>query len=214
TRDYAYKEASQLEAGKFSNRLTSTSVGGGGPDIYSNSRDGYDTHGNMLHTPQLQVMQWDFKDQLQMTQRQRVNKDDLDGAQHQGERTYYVYDASGQRARKVTESASRVKIKERIYLGGFEIYREYTGANAGLERQTLHVMDGRQRVALIETRNNIDDGTAQQLIRYQFGNHLGSACLELDDNSKVISYEEYYPYGSTSYQAVNQNLRAAARRYR
>src|SRR5262249_7325027 len=85
---------------------------------------------------------------------------------------------------------------------------------AGLERQTLHVMDGRQRVALIETRNNIDDGTAQQLIRYQFGNHLGSACLELDDNSKVISYEEYYPYGSTSYQAVNQNLRAAARRYR
>ena len=42
----------------------------------------------------------------------------------------------------------------------------------------------------------------QQLIRYQFGNHLGSASLELDDQAQIISYEEYTPYGSTSYQAV------------
>ena len=41
-----------------------------------------------------------------------------------------------------------------------------------------------------------------QLIRYQFGNHLGSASLELDDQAQIISYEEYHPYGSTSYQAV------------
>ena len=39
-------------------------------------------------------------------------------------------------------------------------------------------------------------------MRYQFGNHLGSAVLELDDQSDIISYEEYFPYGSTSYQAV------------
>ncbi len=39
-------------------------------------------------------------------------------------------------------------------------------------------------------------------MRYQFGNHLGSAVLELDDQSNIISYEEYFPYGSTSYQAV------------
>ena len=39
-------------------------------------------------------------------------------------------------------------------------------------------------------------------MRYQFGNHLGSAVLELDDQSAIISYEEYFPYGATSYQAV------------
>ena len=42
----------------------------------------------------------------------------------------------------------------------------------------------------------------------------GSASLELDDLAQIISYEEYYPYGSTSYQAVDRALKAAAKRYR
>ncbi len=72
---------------------------------------------------------------------------------------------------------------ERIYLGGFEIYREYDGdgSTVTLERETLHVMDDQQRVALVETRTHGDDGSPAQLIRYQFGNHLGSASLELDE---------------------------------
>src|SRR5207342_2254614 len=57
------------------------------------------------------------------------------------------------------------------------------------------------------------DGSAAQLIRYQFGNHLGSAILELDDQAQIISYEEYFPYGSTSYQAVTSQTRVP-KRYR
>lgn len=38
--------------------------------------------------------------------------------------------------------------------------------------------------------------------------------LELDDKANVISYEEYYPYGSTAYQAVDKSIKAAAKRYR
>jgi RHS repeat-associated protein len=82
-----------------------------------------------------------------------------------------------------------------------------------LERETLHVTDDTQRVALIETRTKGDDGTVARLIRYQFGNHLSSASLELDDVGRVISYEEYYPYGSTSYQAVRSQIEAP-KRYR
>src|SRR5688572_21909960 len=63
-------------------------------------------------------------------------------------------------------------------------------------------MNDQQRIALIETRTMGDDSSPQQQIRYQFGNHLGSASLELDDTAQVISYEEYSPHGSTSYQAV------------
>ena len=51
------------------------------------------------------------------------------------------------------------------------------------------------------------------LIRYQFGNHLGSASLELDDQAQIISYEEYTPYGSTSYQAVRSQT-VTPERYR
>ena len=118
---------------------------------------------------------------------------------------------SGQRARKVTESSAGIKKKERFYLGGFEVYREYDrGRQITLERETLHVMDDKQRVALVETaRKGRDDYAAPQLIRYQFSNHLGSASLELDDQAQVISYEEYCPYGNTSYQAGRSAVEVA-----
>ena len=100
------------------------------------------------------------------------------------------------------ERQNGTRQKERIYLGGFEIYREYNGngTTVTLERETLHIMDDKQRIALVETRTDVL--VPEQLIRYEFGNHLGSASLELDDQAQIISYEEYTPYGSTSYQAV------------
>ena len=217
TRDYAYREPSLLEPAKFNNRLTRTTVGAT-TETYSTSGDGYDAHGSMLRMPQLQAMRWNFKDQLRLSQRQAVNADDADGNAHQGERTLYVYDATGQRARKVTERSNGTRMKERIYLGGLEIYREYDGQGTSvtLERQTLHVMDDKQRLALVETKtlDTSNDSSPAQLIRYQFSNHLGSASLELDTQANVISYEEYTPYGSTSYQAVDSTIKAAAKRYR
>lgn len=199
TRVYAYNEASLIEPGKQSNRLSSTTIGTT-TETYSAAGNGYDAHGNMLRMPQLQIMQWDFRDQLQMTQRQAVNPSDEDGVQRQGERTWYVYDAGGQRVRKVTELSSGQIKDERIYFGGFESYRRQ-GANP-IVRETLHVMDDKKRIALVETRTHGTDPSPRQLLRYQFDNHLGSASLELDHQAQIISYEEYYPYGCTSYQAV------------
>ncbi|HEX8116270.1 MAG TPA: RHS repeat-associated core domain-containing protein, partial [Pyrinomonadaceae bacterium] len=211
TRNYTYDEPSLLEPARRSNRLTGTAVGAT-TESYSTAGDGYDAHGNMLRMPQLQVMQWDFKDQLRMTRRQAVNAEDADGVERQGERTWYVYDDAGQRVRKVTESAPGQVKDERIYLGSFEVYRR-RGAKP-LSRETLHVMDDKQRVALVETRTEGDEpGVPLQLTRYQFGNHLGSASLELDERAQVISYEEYTPYGSTSYQAV-RNQTETPKRYR
>lgn len=211
-RTYADNEPSLIEPAKQSNRLTSTTVGAT-QETYSVNGDGYDPHGNMLKMPQLQIIQWDFKDQLLMSQRQAVNAQDDEGQQRQGERTYYVYDTSGQRMRKVTELANGNLKGERIYLGGFEIYRQHSGANAGLVRETLHLMDDKQRIALVGTRTQGNDGTPPQLICYQFGNHLGSASLELDNHAQIISYEEYTPYGSTSYQAVRSQTESP-KRYR
>jgi RHS repeat-associated protein len=168
----------------------------------------------MTSMPHLTLMQWDFKDQLSRTSRQVVNVPPP--PDKVPETTFYVYDAGGQRLRKVTERQNGSRKAERIYLGGFEIYREFDASAAGiaLERETLHIMDDKQRIALVENKTQGNDGSPSQLIRYQFGNHLGSASLELDNKASVISYEEYFPYGSTSYQAVNQRIKAAAKRYR
>ncbi len=208
TREYAYEEPSLLEFTKTSNRLSRTSIGAT-TEPYS-----HDAHGNMTAMPHLPLMRWDFEDQLQATSRQVVNNGGTP------ETTYYVYDAAGQRVRKVTERQAPVgqtptRMKERIYLGGFELYREYAGdgQTVTLERETLHIMDDKQRIALVETRTQGSDPAPAQLIRYQFGNHLGSASLELDDNAQIISYEEYHPYGSTAYQAVRSQTETP-KRYR
>jgi RHS repeat-associated protein len=200
TRRYAYDAPSLLDPAKTSNRLTATTVGTGTPDTYT-----YDAHGNMTSMPHLPGMAWDHRDQLQATTKQAVT-----------ETTYYVYDAGGQRVRKVTERQNGTRKGERIYIGGFEVYREYdgTGTTVTLERETLHVMDDKQRIALVETRTVGNDGSESPLIRYQFSNHLGSSSLELDDAGRIISYEEYYAYGSTSYQAVRDATEVAAKRFR
>ncbi len=211
TRAYTHDEPSLLEAGKKNNRLTRTQVGDGinFPETYTyTDAQGNDVHGCMTSINSMQ-MEWDFKDQLQT-----VN---LGG----GGTAYYVYDAAGQRVRKVIHRQNGTKQQERIYLGGFEIYREYDGAGGtapNLERETLHVMGDKKRVALVETKTVDTEAPLGSLpsttTRYQFDNHLGSACLELDEAAAVISYEEFYPYGSTSYQAGRSLAEVSLKRYR
>ena len=218
TRAYDYLEPSLIEDGsggtplKTSNRLSQTMLNPAGntpqPETYL-----HDAHGNMTRMPHLGLgsaapnMHWDARD--------RLRRVDLGG----GGAAFYVYDASGERVRKVWEKSPGL-IEERIYLGGFEIFRRHDGPigadTAVLERETLHVMDGQQRLASVETRTLDKAGndlSAQRLIRYQIGNHLGSSSLELDDRAAIISYEEYAPYGSTTYQAVRSQTETA-KRYR
>jgi RHS repeat-associated protein len=209
TRAYAYNEPSLIEPALNNNRLSQTEVGSA-IETYT-----HDAHGNMTRMQHLPLIRWGFQDRLEATSRQVVNNGGTPVT------TYYIYDASGQRVRKVTDRqagpvASPTRMNERIYLGGFEIYREYQvdGAAVALERETLNIMDDQQRVALAETRTQGADGSPAQLIRYQMGNHLGSACLELDAEADVISYEEYHPYGSTAYQAGRSVAEASLKRYR
>jgi RHS repeat-associated protein len=43
---------------------------------------------------------------------------------------------------------------------------------------------------------------------------LGSACLELDANANIISYEEYHPFGTTSYRAGRSYAETSQKRYK
>ncbi|MGH7597722.1 MAG: SpvB/TcaC N-terminal domain-containing protein [bacterium] len=194
----------RFEYATNNNRLLSLNIPGYG---FS-----YDLHGNMTHMPHLANhpdpeapnMHWDFKDQLHQV--------DLGG----GGTAYYVYDAAGQRVRKVHEHNGST-VEERIYLGGFEIYRKRNASDLVLERETLHIMDDQRRIALVETKTidtNDPPLTPTPVLRYQLDNHLGSACVETDERGKVISYEEYHPYGTTSYQAGRNVAEVSLKRYR
>jgi RHS repeat-associated protein len=52
------------------------------------------------------------------------------------------------------------------------------------------------------------------MIHYQYGNHLDSASLELSDQGQIISYEEYFPYGDTSFMAGRNQKEVKLKEYR
>lgn len=197
TRAYVYDAAG--------NRLLSNAAPGdpaGGP--YSHAY-AYDAHGNMTAMPHLAAIDWDYADRMQHA--------DLGG----GGDVWFVYDSAGNRVRKVRVNQAGTQSEERVYLGGVELYRERQGGVVQRERQSLHVADDSGRVCLVETLT-VDGGTpvaaAANVSRYQYGNHLGSASLELDGAANTISYEEYHPFGTSAYRAVDSAIAVSAKRYR
>jgi len=166
----------------------------------------YDQNGNCTTMPHLTTMAWDFANRLRHT---TVSA----GPGPASQETWYAYDADGQRVRKVVVKGNLVE--ERLYFSGIEIYRRTRAGTLELERESLHVTDDKRRIALVDTPTILPAGSKEtQLTRFQYANHLDTACLELDAAAQIISYEEYYPFGSTSYQGTDRLREISAKRYR
>lgn len=157
----------------------------------------YDLQGNLDSAPGLALLESDFQDRLS-----RVTLGP-------GSEARYAYDTDGRRARKVVDFGGGV-VEERLYAGAAEIFTRRINGVVQLRRETLHVMDGTHRMAIVDTRTDVPE----QLIRFQFANNIETASLEVDDHADVISYEEYYPFGSTSFQSVDSARDVPAKRYR
>jgi RHS repeat-associated protein len=210
TRDYAYACDDPLQPA--SNRLWQTWTGGDRTEAITY---GYDTHGNMLNLARIDPrfnLQWDHRDM--------INSINLGG----GGTAYYQYDSGKQRSRKrIVSQNGGGGYWERIYLGGYERYRRYNGngSTAVEEIESHHLVEGDQQVLLVDdvivTNRTHADGRGYNtglLYRYQYSNHLGSACLELDHEAAIISYEEYHSYGTSAYRAMKRDSEAPAKRYR
>jgi RHS repeat-associated protein len=196
TRSYTIESAS--------NRLVKTTVGGF-DSVYQT-----DQRGNLRAMAHLGSMAWNHRDQLIGATRTRVgNTSDPAAATVASNPVSFAYDLRGERVVKQAWSAG--KLRERIYLAGFEIYRERPSpdADATLERDTLHFLDDSRRVALAETLISGQNAGPGQVVRYQHDDHLGSAVLELDEGAVPLSYEEFHSYGTTALFAG-----LASKRYR
>ena len=198
----------QDDANNKTNRLKSTNLPGdpaAGPftGLYV-----YDLHGNMTSMPHLSAansLVWNSMNQLKEVH--------LGG----GGNAYYVYGMGGSRVRKVIERQG--KRIERLYLGPVELYREYSPGKT-FERSTLHIADNTGGIAQVDTKlldtNNADPANQlnKDLIRYQYGNHLGSASLEADEAGTIISYEEYHPFGTSAYRSSKSGTDLSLKRFR
>ena len=197
TRHYRYGDGDTPDG---NNRLASTSAAGI-IEPYT-----YDEHGNLTAMPHLGKLTWDWKDQLRASVAQHRHNGDP-------ESTQYTYDSARARIVKQNINSNGRIVAQRIYLGTCEIYQAYhADGRVSFERRTLHVGDGMKRTCIIES--TVSRQTTDFVLRYQFSDLLGSSVVELDKDAAVISYEEYYPYGSTSFAAGRSRTEIGLKRYR
>ena len=156
---------------------------------------GFDASGNLLQLVRGQTLEWDLRNQLQ--QITTVTR-----ATAVSDHERYVYDARGQRCRKINSSqtSSRALTNEVRYLPGLEIRTSADG-------EVLHVITA-DKVRVLHWQAGKPDGIANDQIRYSLTDHLGSSTLELDRQGGLISQESYYPFGGTAWWAARSALEA------
>lgn len=182
----------------------------------------YDANGNVGMLEGNRALYWNYRDNISHAPSiQRFGGQPNDG-------DYYLYDFSGQRVRRVTERLYNdvIEIEEKLYLGTLEILRRRIAAKGSdkdgqlkQERKSLQVSEGSSRVAIIhnwtyDVSFKAKRNPPSQQIRYQLSDHLGSITVEVDQEARLLSYEEYYPYGGTSLMWGDNRTNAALKEYR
>jgi RHS repeat-associated protein len=185
------------------NQLASTSAPNDPPGTFSDTY-AYTGNGAIKHMTHLPVIEWDYADRMRHAYKGPGGGD-----------VFFTYDSGGQRVRKVLLPTTTT-MSERIYVGGWETFRTRASGTitptATTELQTLHVMDDKRRIGMVET-TTIGGGPAGPQWRFELGNLIGSAVMELDAHGAVISYEEYHPFGTTSFQSFGSSA-LSKKRYR
>jgi RHS repeat-associated protein len=214
TRHYTYAEPSRIQPGAISNRLSQTSVGGK-TETYRYDGDCAES-GCISSMPGPLALTWDVRNRLRSTSSQVVRKE----GGRRPETTWYVYDAQGERVRKVTERCSSgdegttSMMRETLYMDGVDVHRKYAGdGRTVVKERTTHAIRGATRVAMAErardlTKTGAEGEMGTPLMRYQTTNNL-----ELDGEGLIVSYEEHTPYGSPTY-TLRRAKTEASRRYR
>lgn len=207
---YAFDDLAHQTA---SNRLWRTWQGDAswdGSNANNKVTYGYDAHGSMLNhgaVPQDFHLRWDHRDMIAS-----IN---LGNGQ-----AWYQYDASKQRTRKWIDRADQPGggntqniTEERLYLSGLERYTQTVNGQWKQTIETLHLFDDEQRMLMVDQVNDAQQG-ASTLLRYTLSNHLGSSTLELDEAARIISCEDYHPYGTSACRAGRSDAEVKRKRYR
>ncbi|MEM1119429.1 MAG: toxin TcdB middle/C-terminal domain-containing protein [Bacteroidota bacterium] len=189
----------QFEISATSNRLVGNQASG---QAYT-----YDGNGNLQNLDHLRHIYWDYRNNI--SQADMLLRSDAENPINDSE--YYIYDGSGHRIRKVSErliANGNIEVKDKIYLGNYQRTQTYI-KNGDIisavtkEKQTIKVEAGRKSVCLIN-QTTIDNSTSgknnigQAKFRYQLMDGDHSVSMEINENAEIITYEEYFPYGSTA----------------
>lgn len=162
----------------------------------------YDTAGNLLQLSQDSNKQLTYNCCNNLVSARIIEREN---GLHDSD--YYLYDSSEHRVRKVVstyqDDCNVNNIYEKIYIGNYELSTTKVNEELIEEKESLRVMDGDTCVAIIYNFTKVKEGKNIQentpLIKYQLSNNINSITIELDQEGKIVIYEEYFPYGETSF---------------
>jgi RHS repeat-associated protein len=150
----------------------------------------FDGNGNLRSETTSRHFDWGHADQLKAF---RTQTDGAEPSVH----AHYLYDAAGQRVKKlVRKQGGQIEVTHYID-GVFEHHRWGPASQPG-ENNLVHVMDDKQRIALVRAgpAHPDDRGPA---VAIHLADHLGSSTAVLDANGILTNREEFTPYGETSF---------------
>ena len=144
----------------------------------------YDDSGNLITETTSRHFEWDRGGRMRSFRTQAPGARPSTVA-------YYLYDATGARVKELITSAGG-GVRSTVYVGGsFEHLRVGTTTS-----NEIHVRDPGGTAALVRV-GAAPPGDASPPVRYQVGDHLGSATLVIDASASAYSREEFSPYGAT-----------------
>lgn len=154
----------------------------------------FDANGNLQTLQPGQTLEWDLRNQLSRTV-QVIRSPGLDDDER------YLYDAQGQRLRKITtrHNKAAIDISDIRYLPGLEIHTR--------EGECLHIIVA-PGVRCLHWETGNPHAPDNDQLRYTLEDHLGSSTLELDKHAAIISHEGYYPFGGTAWWAARSAVEA------
>ena len=175
------------------NRLRHMQIGQAGYDY------AFDANGNMRSEATSRHFEWNHSDQM------KVFRTQTEGAEP-SVHAHYLYDAAGQRVKKLVRKQGG-KVEVTHYIDGVFEHHRWGGQPQAGANNHVHVMDDKQRIALVRLgpEHPEDRGPA---VQFHLGDHLGSSNVVVDANGTLTNREEFTPYGETSFGSF------ARKRYR
>jgi insecticidal toxin complex protein TccC len=164
----------------------------------------FDAGGHQLQLSPGQYLHWNARGELD-----HVSPITRDGATSDTER--YRYDAQSVRRIKssLCHTGTLAHTRHTVYLDKLQLHARATG---GTPREAWHVVSmGQAEHCQVQALfweagkpADIDNGA----LRYNHVNRIGSGGLELDASGALISLEEYYPFGGTSFWTTRSQSEA------
>ncbi|OWO80573.1 toxin [Photorhabdus luminescens] len=163
----------------------------------------FDAGGHQMSLGTGQSLNWNRRGELQQVT--TINRGDNNSAT---DKEWYRYNADATRVLKVSEQQTSHNTQQQrvIYLPGLELRETKSGTEITESLQVITIgQAGWAQVRVLHWEAIKSNDINKDQIRYSYNNLIGSSIVELDARGKVISQEEYYPYGGTAiWTARNQ----------